>query len=99
MGSLTLRPGVRFEVFEQERVDRIAGSIYQDKTIFIALPGIGFIKSFAGMSVFGGIHRGFTPPSSGALKIVNFGMDVEDNGLDLEAEKSWNKEIGIRGEL
>jgi len=51
------------------------------------------------MSVFGGIHRGFTPPSSGALKIVNFGMDVEDNGLDLEAEKSWNKEIGIRGEL
>ena len=99
MGSLTLRPGMRFEVFEQERVDRLAGSIYQDKTIFVALPGIGFIKSFARMSVFGGVHRGFTPPSSGALKIVNFGMDVEDNGLDLEAEKSWNKEIGIRGEL
>jgi len=99
MGSLTLRPGIRFEVFEQERVDRLAGSIYQDKTITVALPGFGFIKSFKGMSFFGGVHRGFTPPSSGALKIVNFGMSVEDNGLDLEAEKSWNKELGIRGEL
>ena len=99
MGSLNLRPGLRFEIFEQERVDRLAGSIYQDKTIIIALPGIGFIKSFSGMSVFGGIHRGFTPPSSGALKIVNFGMNIEDNGLDLEAEQSWNKEFGVRGEL
>ena len=99
MGSLTLRPGVRLEIFEQERVDRLAGSIYQDKTIFVALPGIGFIKSFSGMSLFGGIHRGFTPPSSGALKIVNFGMNIEENGLDLEAEQSWNKEIGVRGEF
>ena len=99
MGSLNLRPGLRFEIFEQERVDRLAGSIYQDKTIIIALPGIGFIKSFSGMSVFGGIHRGFSPPSCGALKIVNFGMNIEDNGLDLEAEQSWNKEFGVRGEL
>jgi len=99
MGSFTLRPGVRFEAFEQERVDRLAGSSYQDKTITVALPGIGFIKSFAGMSIFGGVHRGFTPPSSGALKIVNFGMDVDDNGLDLKAENSWNKEIGFRGEI
>tara|TARA_B100000700_G_scaffold142773_1_gene158710 strand:+ start:402 stop:2867 length:2466 start_codon:yes stop_codon:yes gene_type:complete len=99
MGSLTLRPGVRLEIFEQERVDRLAGSIYQDKTIFVALPGVGFIKSFSGMSLFGGIHRGFTPPSSGALKIVNFGMNIEENGLDLEAEQSWNKEIGVRGEF
>ena len=99
MGTLTLRPGIRLETFEQERIDRLAGSIYQDKTIFVALPGVGFIKSFSGMSIFGGIHRGFTPPSSGALKIVNFGMDIEENGLDLEAEQSWNKEIGVRGEF
>ena len=31
MGSFKLRPGLRLEIFEQERVDRLAGSLYQDK--------------------------------------------------------------------
>ena len=52
-----------------------------------------------GMNLFGGIHRGFTPPSSGALKILNFGEDLDNSGLDLDAEKSWNKELGVRGTL
>ena len=99
LGFLNLRPGVRFEVFEQERVDRLAGSLYLDKTTLATLPGIGFISDFSSFSLFGGVHRGFTPPSSGALKIVNFGEDISDGGLDLKSEKSWNKEIGIRGGL
>ena len=99
LGSLNIRPGVRLELFEQERVDRMQGSIYQDKTIFVLLPGIAFSKSVAGMNLFGGIHRGFTPPSSGALKILNFGEGLDDSGLDLDAEKSWNKELGLRGTL
>ena len=98
-GSLNIRPGVRLELFEQERVDRMQGSIYQDKTIFVLLPGIAFSKSGAGMNLFGGIHRGFTPPSSGALKILNFGEGLDDSGLDLDAEKSWNKELGVRGTM
>ena len=98
-GSLNIRPGVRLELFEQERVDRMQGSIYQDKTIFVLLPGIAFSKSMAGMNLFGGIHRGFTPPSSGALKILNFGEGLDDSGLDLDAEKSWNKELGVRGTM
>jgi Fe(3+) dicitrate transport protein len=98
-GSLNIRPGVRLELFEQERVDRMQGSIYQDKTIFVLLPGIAFSKSGAGMNIFGGIHRGFTPPSSGALKILNFGEGLDDSGLDLDAEKSWNKELGVRGAM
>ena len=99
LGSLTLRPGVRLELFEQERVDRMQGSIYQDKTIFVLLPGVAFSKTMAGTNLFGGIHRGFTPPSSGALKILNFGEDLDNSGLDLDAEKSWNKELGVRGTL
>ena len=98
-GSFNIRPGIRLELFEQERVDRMQGSIYQDKTIFVLLPGIAFSKSMAGMNLFGGIHRGFTPPSSGALKILNFGEGLDDSGLDLDAEKSWNKELGARGTL
>ena len=98
-GTFTIRPGLRVEIFEQERVDRLAGSLYQDKFIYTALPGIAFSKNMFGSMIFGGFHRGFTPPSSGALKILNFGESVEDSGLDLEAEKSWNKELGVRGEL
>ena len=96
-GTFTLRPGLRLELFEQERVDRMQGSLYQDKTLFVMLPGIAFSKSYNNLNVFGGIHRGFTPPSSGALKILNFGEGIEDSGLDLDSERSWNKEFGVRG--
>ena len=99
LGSLILRPGLRYEIFEQERIDRLAGSTYLDKTTSVLLPGFGFINKFNNISLFGGIHRGFTPPSSGALKILNFGENVAEGGLDIEAEKSWNKEIGFRGTL
>ena len=100
MGNLTIRPGVRFELFEQERIDRLAGSTYLDRTTYVLLPGLGFINQFQSMSLFGGIHRGFTPPSSGALKILNFGENsTDEGGLDIQAEKSWNKEIGLRGSL
>ena len=63
------------------------------------LPGFGFTTQLFELNLFGGVHRGFTPPSSGALKILNFGMGEQSSGLDLEAEKSWNKEIGLRGNL
>lgn len=94
--TFQINPGLRLEAFEQERVDRLAGSTYQDNTIIVALPGISFSSSIFGNTVFGGIHRGFTPPSSGALKILNFGELINGSGLDLEAEKSWNKELGFR---
>lgn len=98
-GALTIRPGLRIESFEQERVDRMKGNIYQDKSINVFLPGFAFTRPFIGTLLFGGIHRGFTPPSSGALKILNFGDGLDNAGLDLDAEKSWNKELGIRGRL
>ena len=90
---ITLSLGARFELFEQERIDRLNGSTYLDQTTFEVLPSISFIKTFSAFSIFGGIHRGYTAPSSGALKVTNFALDT---GLDLKAEKSWNKEIGIR---
>ena len=90
---LTLNLGMRFELFEQERIDRLNGSTYLDQTTFELLPSISFIKEFNMFSIFGGVHKGFTAPSSGALKVTNFVLDA---GLDLKAEKSWNKELGIR---
>ena len=50
-------------------------------------------------NLFGGLHRGYTPPSSGALTILDFGARANDSGLDLKSEKSWNTEIGLRGKF
>jgi Fe(3+) dicitrate transport protein len=111
-GRLRLSPGVRLEVFEQSRIDRLAGSTYRDKTSVVPLPGFGFNLDLgryaAGPALgesqfwlFGGIHRGYTPPSSATFQIVGFdpptAADEADDGFDLRAEKSWNTELGLRG--
>ena len=95
-GRLTLDPGMRFEIFKQDRVDRLRGSILADKVSWVLLPGFGLNCRFGRFNAFAGVHRGYTPPSSGALKVTNFGQDADAGGLDLEAEKSWNIEAGLR---
>ncbi len=94
--NLTLTFGTRFEVFKQDRVDRLRGSVLADKVSSVLLPGIGLNYQIGHFNFFGGIHRGYTAPSSGALKITNFGQNVGVGGLDLEPEKSWNMELGFR---
>ncbi len=96
---LVVTPGLRFEVFKQERVDRLRGAVFADKVSSVLLPGIGVNYEFGHFNFFGGIHRGYTAPSSGALKITNFGQNVDVGGLDLEPEKSWNMELGFRSRL
>ena len=93
---LAVTPGLRFEVFKQDRVDRLHGSVLADKVSSVLLPGIGANYELGHFNLFGGIHRGYTAPSSGALKITNFGQNVETGGLDLKPEKSWNMELGFR---
>ena len=96
-GIFDFRPGLRFEVFEQERIDRLNGSSYQDQTEMVVLPGFSLSADLYGMKLFGGVHRGYTPPSSGAINIDMILVDYVDNGLDVLPEKSWNKEIGVKG--
>ena len=95
-GRLTLDPGLRFEVFKQDRVDRLRGAILSDKVSAVLLPGMGVNYQFGRFNAFAGVHRGYTPPSSGTLKVTNFGQDADAGGLDLKAEKSWNMEAGVR---
>ena len=94
--EFTLTPGLRFEVFKQDRVDRLYGSVLADKVSSVVLPGIGANYQLGRFNLFGGVHRGYTAPSSGALKITNFGQSGDAAGLDLKAEKSWNMEAGFR---
>ena len=93
--KFTLAPGIRFEVFKQDRVDRLYGSALADKVSAVLLPGIGANYQLGRFNLFGGVHRGYTAPSSGALKITQFGQNVDVGGLDLKAEKSWNMEAGF----
>ncbi|MBE84449.1 MAG: TonB-dependent receptor [Gemmatimonadetes bacterium] len=95
-GSLTLSPGIRFEYFGQDQIDRLRGSILSDKITHVLLPGLGINYAIGDYNLFGGIHRGYTPPSSGTLRVTNFGQNVATGGLDLESEKSWNMEAGLR---
>ena len=94
--NLTFTVGTRYEVFKQDRVDRLRGSVLADKVSSVLLPGIGMNYEIGQFNLFGGIHRGYTAPSSGALKITNFGQNTEVGGLDLKPEKSWNMELGFR---
>lgn len=50
-------------------------------------------------NIFLGTHSGFTPPSSSGLNPNLYEVNSEDGGLDVEAEESWNTEIGMRGIL
>ncbi|MFN3403753.1 MAG: TonB-dependent receptor domain-containing protein [Cytophagaceae bacterium] len=90
-------PGARVELFEQTMVDRLRGSKYFDKTSFVFLPGLGANYQINQLNVFAGIHRGYTPPANSTLNILNFGQN--SNGIDIKSEKSWNSELGIRGDI
>ena len=111
-GPLRLSPGFRLEVFEQSRIDRLNGSQYRDQTSVVPLPGLGFnwilgrpdlgpTLGESDVRLFGGVHRGYTPPSSATFAIVGFdppgATGSGDGGFDLQAEKSWNSELGVRG--
>ncbi|PSQ86226.1 MAG: TonB-dependent receptor, partial [Bacteroidetes bacterium QH_2_63_10] len=111
-GPFRLSPGVRLEVFEQSRINRLKGSQYRDQTSVVPLPGLGFNWNLgttnlggslgeSNVRLFGGIHRGYTPPSTATFAIVGFDPPGATagggDGFDLKAEKSWNSELGVRG--
>ncbi|MDO1500152.1 TonB-dependent receptor [Winogradskyella maritima] len=86
----TFTPGLRYESVKLERenfgdnFDREpAGDVsVRENSIDIFIPGIGFNYKFSNdASVFGGIHKGFSPPS---------------NQPGQKAEESINYEIGTR---
>jgi Fe(3+) dicitrate transport protein len=91
--QFTITPGVRLESVNYDQQDRTAnngGGNFQKTWIIEPLPGIGAtyspIKQF---TVFAGVHRGFAPPQiSDAIQ--------SNRVVDLDAELSWNYELGLR---
>jgi Fe(3+) dicitrate transport protein len=93
--SLAFTAGFRFEsLFYERSILRIGNKdtlIGTTGNVLAAIPGAGFNYSASDqVDIFGGIHRGFAPPRIKDA-ISNSGQD-----LQLDAEKSWNMELGSR---
>ena len=89
-GRWSVTPGVRYEHIEYVREDNLLGT-RGESTLDQVVPGIGATVEVAPETVvFAGVHRGFGPP--GVADIVN----AAGGSVDLDAELSWNYEVGMR---
>lgn len=87
--NLTLTPGLRYENITLRRmnygnsdVDRTGADLSErENKVDVFIPGMGFNYNFSNISVFGGVHKGFSPPSN---------QEGED------PEESVNYELGTR---
>ena len=88
--KLAVTPGLRVENVRYERTNRLTNANgKEDLTQLIPSLGITYELS-ADNVVFAGAHRGFAPPRTEDI-IDNSGVSV-----DVDAEKSWNYELGMR---
>jgi Fe(3+) dicitrate transport protein len=89
--NLAFTPGVRVENIKYKRTNRLNNASGETE-ITEVIPGLGVTyNAFKNTTVFAGVHRGFAPPRT--EDIIN---NTTGGAVDLEAEKSWNYEVGIR---
>ncbi len=93
--ALAVTPGVRVEMYEQERKDlrKDNGSNTANTKNTEVLPGVGATWQLSpAAQLFGGVYKAFSPAENGVA--LDSLTDQE-----LEAERSTNIEIGVRGGL
>lgn len=91
LGRFNLVPGLRYENVKLVRIDyspddpgRSHPSGSRANQVGVLIPGFGLSYQLdGGWSLFGGVHRGFSPPGPGSSQ-------------ETEAEKSVNYELGVR---
>ncbi len=65
--------------------------IHANSEVFALIPGAGVNYNFTdNLGVFAGVHRGFAPPRT------KDAISSQGEDLQLDAEKSWNSEMGAR---
>ncbi|MGB5368965.1 MAG: TonB-dependent receptor [Flavobacteriaceae bacterium] len=87
--ELTLTPGLRYENILLGRKDYGINDVIRsgqnlavrENRVRVLMPGMGFNYNFDKLSLFGGLHKGFSPPS---------------NQVGQKAEQSVNYELGSR---
>src|SRR5512135_2611736 len=86
----SLTPGVRFESVDYERTNNQTGAVGRS-SVDEVIPGLGVTLDVGAATVlFAGVHRGFAPP--GVADVVT----SAGGSVDLDAELSWNYELGVR---
>jgi len=89
-GQFAITPGVRFESIESERFNRLNARGGED-SLSEVIPGLGAtFDPNERLTLFAGVHRGFSPPQVSDL-ITSTGGSVT-----LDPELSWNYEAGVR---
>ncbi len=87
----TIVPGVRYEYIDLKREDFNSNQV-RENTVDAFVPGIGLGYAFTDeYSVFGGIHKGFAPPSPGSTnddveESINYELGGRYNGNAFNAE-------------
>lgn len=95
--NFILTPGLRLENFNYERdifrLDYVDTSITNNSYVFAIIPGVGINYNISNsISFFAGVHKGFAPPR------IKDAITSDGEALELDAESSWNYEIGIRAD-
>ena len=70
--NFTVQPGIRYENMTLTRtnygnddVERTGSDVaVRENQVDVFIPGIGFNYNFENVSIFGGVHKGFSPPSN-----------------------------------
>lgn len=99
LGDWTVTPGLRVEGIRYQRTNRLPVDDHPDgvsgrSALVQMIPGLGITRQAGATTVYAGIHRGFAPPRTEDLISNTTGGVVE-----LDAELSWNAELGARTDL
>ncbi len=94
LGDFTVSAGLRLETIAYARTNRLANDgagATGESSLTQWIPGVGVTWApGSAVNVFGGVHRGFAPPRTEDVISQSGGV------VDLDAEKSWNYELGLR---
>ncbi|MFN3919945.1 MAG: TonB-dependent receptor family protein [Methylohalobius sp.] len=91
LGDWTFTPGVRVESMVFERKNRLPGGVQGQTDLIEPIPSFAMTYSpLEETTLFFGFHRGFAPPR------VEDSISGKGTSIDIEAERSWNYELGVR---
>ncbi|MGH8308392.1 MAG: TonB-dependent receptor family protein, partial [Steroidobacteraceae bacterium] len=89
-GRASIVPGLRYEHIDYERENFMNGA-RGETSLTEWIPGLGLTFSVRdGVTLFTGAHRGFAPPR------VEDVISATGGSVELDAESSWNYELGVR---
>jgi Fe(3+) dicitrate transport protein len=90
-GDFALSGGLRYESIAFERSNKLPGGGRGESDLQALIPGAGLTWTpRSTLTVFGGVHRGFSPPR------VEDVISSTGGSVELDEERSVNSELGLR---